>query len=187
MQLVFFALQPVEKSFDAFVVVLGIAFENQPPLFRGELTPRHVRRNSATARPFLCVLKKHSVTRFRPRFDRAVVERLARIGNDQIQIEIDGISKPLAARTRAVRIIEGEKPRLGFLVESAVVLAFEALVERKPLGRIPRAIRDEFQGGFALTFAVTDFDGIHEPCPRLRIDCQAIDENVDRFRKIHIE
>jgi len=95
-------------------------------------------------------------------FDRAVVKRLARIGNDQIQIEIDGISKSLTARTCTVRIVKGEESRLGFLVESAVVLAFESLVECKTLGRIPRSVRDEFEDGLALPFAVTNFDGVHQ-------------------------
>ena len=163
MQLVFFPFQPGEKSFDALVVVLGIAFENQAPLFSSELAPRHVRGNCAAARPFFCVLEEHAVTRFRPWFDRAVIKRLARIGNDQIQIEIDGISEALTTRTRAVRIVERKESRLGFLVESAVVLAFESLVERKTLGRIPRSVRDEFEDGFALPFAVTNFDGVHQP------------------------
>src|SRR6266849_589061 len=162
-QLVFFAFQPGEKSLDALVVVLWIAFENQAPLFSSELAPRHVRGNSAAARPFFCVLEEHTVTRLGPRFDGAVVERLARIGNDQIQIEIDGISEALTTRTRAVRIVERKKPRLGFLVESAVVLAFESLVECNTLGRIPRSVRDEFEDGLALPFAVTNFDGVHEP------------------------
>src|SRR5260370_20350862 len=126
MQLVFFAFQPGEKSFDALVVILGIAFENQAPLFGSELAPRHVRENSAAARPFFCVLEEHPVTRFRPWFDRTVIKRLARIGNDQIQIEIDGISKALAARTRAERIVERKKSRLGVRVERAVGLAFES-------------------------------------------------------------
>src|SRR5260370_19146804 len=81
-QLVFLALQPVEKTFDPFVVVLGVALENQAALFGSELTPRHVRRNSAPARPFSCVLEKYAVARLGPRFDRAVVDRLARISDD---------------------------------------------------------------------------------------------------------
>src|SRR5229473_8406576 len=161
-QLVFFALQPGEKSFDALVVVLGIAFEIQAQLFSGELAPRHVRGNSATARPFFCVLEEYTVTRLGPRFDGAVVERLARIGNDQIQIEIDGIAEALATRTRSVGIVKGKEPGLRFLVESSVLLAFEAFVERKPLGRIPRTVRDKFENGFALPFAVTNFNGVDE-------------------------
>src|ERR1700682_1219330 len=162
MQLVFLALQQVEKTFDSFVLVLGVTLQNQAPLFGSQLSPRHVRRNPAPARPFFCFLEKYPVARFRPRFDGAVVERLALIGHDEIQIEIDCISETLAARTRSVWIVEGKKPGLRFLVECAVILAFESLVEREPLGGIPRIVRDEFENGFALLFAVTNFDGVNQ-------------------------
>src|SRR6266481_798761 len=187
MQLVFFSLQPVEETFDPFVVILGVAFENQAALFGSELPPRHVRRNSAGTRPFSCVLEKHAVARFRPGLDGAVVERLARVRDDQIQIKIDGISESLAARTRPVWIIEGEKARLWLLVESAVVLAFEAFVEGEPLGGIPRGVRDEFENGFALPFAVTDFDRVNKTRARLRTDGKTVDKDVDGFGEIDIE
>ncbi|PYU68763.1 MAG: hypothetical protein DMG49_15220 [Acidobacteria bacterium] len=79
MQLVFLALQPIEKTFDPFVLALGIALENQAALFGSQLSPRHVRRNSAPARPFFCVLEEHPIAWLRPRFADAVVQRLARI------------------------------------------------------------------------------------------------------------
>src|SRR5260370_7679817 len=52
---------------------------------------------------------------------------------------------------------------------------------------MPGGIRDEFEDGFALPFAVKNLDEINEPRPRLRIDRQTIDDNVNRFRKIHIQ
>src|SRR6266478_5047344 len=84
MQLVFLPLQQVEKTFDTFVLVLGVALQNQAALFGGKLAPRHVRRNPATARPLFCFLEKYAVARFRPRFDGAVVERLAWVGHHEI-------------------------------------------------------------------------------------------------------
>ena len=84
MQLVFLALQQVEKTFDPFVLVLGVALQNQAALFGSQLSPRHVRRNSATTRPLFCFLEKYAVAGFRPRLDDAVVERLALIGHDEI-------------------------------------------------------------------------------------------------------
>src|SRR5690349_5820176 len=110
-QFVLLALQPGEKTFDAFVIVFGIALENQAALFGRELTPRHVRGNSAAARPFFGFLEQCAVARLRPGFDGPVVEGLAGIGDHEIQIEIDGISETLAARTRSIRIVEGEKAR----------------------------------------------------------------------------
>jgi hypothetical protein len=117
----------------------------------------------------------------------AVVERLALIGDDQIQVEVDGVAESLAARTRSVRIVEREKPGLGFLVKCAVILAFESFVEGEPLGGIPRIVRDKFENGFALPFAVANFDGVNEPRARLRIDGETVDQDVDRFRKIDVE
>src|SRR5260370_36743887 len=93
----------------------------------------------------------------------------------------------MAARTRPVWITEGEKARLRLLVESAVVLAFEAFVEGEPLGGIPRGVRDEFENGFALPFAVTDFDRVNKTRARLRTDGKTVDKDVDGFGEIDIE
>src|SRR5260370_22040999 len=93
----------------------------------------------------------------------------------------------MAARTRPVWIIEGEKARLRLLVESAVVLAFEAFVEGEPLGGIPRGVRDEFDNGFALAFAVTDFGRVNKTRARLRTDGKTVDKDVDGFGEIALE
>src|SRR5256886_1630044 len=130
-QLVLLALQPGEKTFYAFVIVFGIAFKNQAALFGRELTPRHVRGNSAASRPFFDFLKERAIAWLRPRFDGTVVERLAGVGDNEIQIEIDGVSEALATRTRSVRVVEGEQTGLGLLVQRAVILAFEAGAKRK--------------------------------------------------------
>src|SRR5258708_33796176 len=102
-------------------------------------------------------------------------------------MEVDGVAEALATRARTVGIVKGKKPGLRFLVESSVLLSFEAFVERKPLGRIPSAVRDKFENGFALPFAVTNFDGVDEPRARLWIDRETIDQDVDGFRKIDIQ
>src|SRR6266581_2128146 len=73
-QLIFLALQPREKAFDAFVIVFGIAFENQPALFGRELTPRYVGGNSAAARPFFGFLEERAVAWLRPWLDGAIDE-----------------------------------------------------------------------------------------------------------------
>src|SRR6266581_6129448 len=177
-QLVFLALQPGEKTFDPCVVVLRIAIENQAALFGSELTPRHVGGNSAPARPLFCFLEKHAIARLGPRLDGAVVQRLAGIGDHQIQIEIDGIPEAMAAGACSVRIVKREKPGLRLLVESSIVLAFKSFVEAEPLGGIAGAVRGEFKNGFALPFAVTNLDGIHETRARLRIDGQAVHQHV---------
>ena len=174
MQLVLLALQPGEETLDAFVFVFGIALENQTALFGRELTPRHVRGDSTATRPFFGFLEQCAVAWFRPWFDGPVVEGLAGIGDDEIQIEIDGISETLAARARSVRIVKGEKAGLRLLVKRAVILAFEALVEDEAFGGISGGVRHEFEDGLALPFAVTDFDGVDETRARFRTDGEAI-------------
>ena len=174
MQLVLLALQPGEETLDAFVFVFGIALENQTALFGRELTPRHVRGDSTATRPFFGFLEQCAVAWFRPWFDGPVVEGLAGVGDDEIQIEIDGISETLAARARSVRIVKGEKAGLRLLVKRAIILAFESLVEGEPLGGISGGVRHEFENGLALPFAVTDFDGVDETRARFRTDGEAI-------------
>src|SRR5437867_12574782 len=162
-QLIFLALQPVEESFDALVVVSRIAFQNQAALLGGQLPPSHVGGDAPRARPLLRILEERPIARLGPWFDGSVVERLAGIGDHQIQIEVDGVAETLAPRTRSVRIVEREKPRLGLLMKRAVILAFESLVECQALTGIPRAIRDEFQYGLALALAAAEPHRVHQP------------------------
>src|SRR5713226_5903532 len=128
-------------------------------MFSAKLPPRHARRNAASARPFLSFLKKRTVPGFGPRLDGALVKRFAGVRHHQVQVKINRVSKTLAARTSSVGIVERKKPRLRLLVERAVILAFESLIERQPLRGIPAAVRDKFQNGFALSFAITNLDG----------------------------
>src|SRR5712664_3148841 len=114
-------------------------------MFRAKLPPRHARRNASSPRPFLRFLKKRAIPGLGPRLDGALIKRLARVRDHQIQIEVDCVSETLAARTSSVGIVERKKPRLRLLVERAVILAFESFVERQPLGRASRAVRDKFQ------------------------------------------
>src|SRR6266581_2328656 len=77
-QLIFFPLQPLKKSLHAIVVVLRIAFENQPPLLRQKLPPGQVGRDAPLPRPLLQILKKTAIARLGPWFDGSLVEGLAR-------------------------------------------------------------------------------------------------------------
>src|SRR6266571_2543937 len=169
------------------VVVSRIAFQNQAALLGGKLPPVRVGGDAPRARPLLRILEERPIARLGPWFNGSVIEGLACIGDHEIQIEVDGVAETLAPRTRSVRIVEREKSRLGLLMERAVILAFESLVECQALGGIPRAICDEFEYGFALAFAVADLDRVHQPRARFRIDGQTVDQHIHRFRKVHIE
>ena len=188
MQLVFFALEIIEEAFDAVEFARGIAFEQQLALVRRQMPPRDVRRNVLRARELLRFLHQPAIARLGPRLDRAVVERFARIGHDEIEIEIDRVAESLAARACAPRIVERKKPRLRLLINGAVIFAFEAIVEDEPLARGARAcIRRKLENGFAVPFPIANFDRIDEPSSRLRVDGESIDHDPDRLRKIDVE
>ena len=187
MEFVFLALEIVEEAFYAAEIVRGIAFEDQAALVGSEMAPGDVGGNALGAREFLGFLKQDAVAGLGPRLDGAVVERLAGIGDDEVEVEVDGVAEALAARACAVGIVEGEEARLGLLVDGAVVLALEAVVEDQALRRIARGIGKKFEDGFAVAFAVADLDGIDEARARLGIDGEPIDDDPDGLREIDIE
>ncbi len=177
----------MKKPFTPPKSLCGIAFEEQAALVGGEMTPGDVGGNALGARKFLGVLKQDAVTRLGPRLDGAVVQRLAGIGDDEVEVEVDGVAESLAARARAVGIVEGEQARLGLLVNDAVVFAFEAIVEDQALGGISRGVGHEFENSFAIPFAIADLDGIDQAGSRFRIDREAIDDHPDGLREIDVE
>ena len=79
--------------------------------------------------------------RFGPRLNGTLVERLALVRHDEVEIEINGVAEALASRAGAVRIVEGKQARLRLLIHRAAAFAFEALVEHQPLG-LPVACSD---------------------------------------------
>src|SRR5438132_13835321 len=161
MQLVLFALQIIKKSFYAVKFVGRIALQYQPALVDGEVTPRNIGGNSLPARPFFGFLQQAAITGLRPGLNCSIVERLAGIRNDEIEIEIDGVAKPLAARARAVGIVERKQPRLRLLIDGSVIFALEAVVEDHALRWVPCPVGDEFQNRFTATFAIANFDGVN--------------------------
>ena len=183
----FFALEPVEETLYAVEIVFGVAFEDQAALLGGELTPGNVCGDAALARPFARFLEKDAVARFGPRLDGAIIERLAGVGYDEVEIEIDGVAEALAARASAIGIVEGKEPRLGLLVERAVVFALEALIEGEALGGRAGGIGGKFEDGFAAALAVADFNGIDEARARLRVGGKAVDKNVDGLGEIDVQ
>src|SRR5262249_25967675 len=150
------------------------SFEDETPLLVRKLTPRDVGWNAAAARPFLEFGDERAIARLRPGLDDAFIERLARIGHDEIQIEVDGVTKALAARTCAIWIVERKKARLRNLIDRAIVFAFEPLVENEALRLVTSFIRQKFENGFAEPFAIADFDRIDEPRAGFGIDGKPI-------------
>ena len=140
-QLVFLALEMLKESANAAKPRPPSTSPNDEPLLFGvEFIPRHVQRNFGLPRKALQLGEQRPIFWFRPGLDRAFVQRLAFVGNDEVEIEINGVAKALAARTGAIRIVERKQPRLRLFVAAAIVLALEALRKTQPLRSFARAI-----------------------------------------------
>src|SRR5208337_1121054 len=184
---VLFALEPGEKAFYAVEIVFGIAFENQTALLGGELAPGDVCGDAASASPLARFLHEDAVARLGPGLNGAIIERFAGVGDDEVEIEIDGVAKALAARACAIGIVEREETRLGLLIKRTVILALEALIEGEALGGGAGGIGGKFQDGFAAAFAVADFDGIDEARAGVGVGGEAVDKNVDGLGEIDVQ
>src|SRR5262249_3152035 len=132
-EFVFLAFEPCKKALHAIEIVFGVAFEDKAALLVRKLAPGNVCRNAPAARPFFQFRDKRAIAGLGPGLDSAFIERLARIRDNEIEIEINRVAKALAARTRPIRIVERKKPWLRDLIDGAVVLAFKPFVEGKPL------------------------------------------------------
>src|SRR5258707_13699237 len=68
-----------------------------------------------------------AVLRPSPGINSAVVQRLLLVGNDQVDIEINGVAEPLATLTGTVGIVEGEQPGFWFAIDTVAEFAFKSL------------------------------------------------------------
>ena len=186
-QLVFLALEPGEEAVDAGEIGVRLALDDGVALLGGELPEGHVQGNAARAGETLQVLPKLAITGLGPRLDDAFVDGLAAIGNDQVEVEVDGIAEALAARAGAVRIVERKQARLGLLIDEAALLALEAIAEDDALGFRMRLRGRKFEDGFALAVAIADFHGVGQTRADFGGDDQAIDQHVDGLGEIDIE
>src|SRR6201996_4889085 len=107
MQLVLLALHQLKEAVDAEEA--AIAFEHEALLRRSEVIPRHVQRNTFLAAGTAQLRLVGPVFRPGPRIDGPIVERLALVGNDQVDIEVDGVAEALAAWACPIGIVEREE------------------------------------------------------------------------------
>src|ERR1700722_4658452 len=106
MQLVFFSFEQAEKTLHAIVFFFPIAIDDRIALGRGQLAKGNFNRNSFGAGEAAHVERGRAVAWFRPGMDCAVGEGFAFVGNDAIDIEIDGVAKTLTAGASSVRTVE---------------------------------------------------------------------------------
>ena len=157
MQLVFLALEVIEKS--AYAEELTFAFNNHATLLGVKISPGDVERDARLLCEALQLGKQGSILGLGPGIDGAFVQRLRFVGNDQVEIEVDGVAKTLAARAGAVRIVERKQARFGLLVAQVAMFALEALRETRSLRRlvvVRGSLEDDLAG-----LAIADFDGIY--------------------------
>src|SRR5215813_3009978 len=133
MNLVFFPLEPAEESTDAVITALGIVsgpVDHESLFVVREFFPGHVQTDAPCARRFLEFRELCAVMRLAPRLDCAVLNRLRRIGHDEIDVELDDVAEPVARGTRAEWVVEREQSRLRIFVGDAAGAALEPLGEQ---------------------------------------------------------
>src|SRR3977135_2893402 len=107
MQLVFFALKIAEES--PHPQKFSLAVEHKIAVLVLQVSPGDIQRNAGLLGKALEIGEQGTILGLRPRFDRAVAQGLQLVGNHQVEIEINGVAESLAARARAIRIVEGKQ------------------------------------------------------------------------------
>src|ERR1700704_1915051 len=98
----------LEEATDApeTAVTIAVTIDNKLLLLSVELVPRHVQRNPRLAREALELGEQRPIFWLSPGFDRTFIQSLASVGDDEVEIEIDGIAEALATWAGAIRIVE---------------------------------------------------------------------------------
>src|SRR5204862_7283970 len=117
--------------------------------------------------------------------DRAVVQSLRLVWNDEVKSEIDGIAESLALGTRAKRGVKREQPRCWCLVTNSAGLALEALREPQLPGSLTLARRG-FKNNFA-TFTKTDFCGVHSAGAPFSRNHQAVHQSKHGLGEVQVQ
>ena len=186
-EFVFLPFEPLEEAVHPVISGFGIAFDHHVALRGRKIAEGNIERDIVRAGKFLHLDQQRAVARLRPRLNRAFVERLAAVGNHQIDIEIDGIAEALAARAGPVGIVERKQARFGLLIHGAARLALESLVEDHAFRGSARRLGHKFEDRFPASFAIADLDRIDQPRAHFGTDREAVHDHVNRLREIDIE
>ena len=186
MHLVLLPLEPPEEPLDA--VVLGDAarrtgrkrpVDDEEALLVGEILPRDVEAQPRGPRHALQVRKAVAIVRLAPGLDRAFVDRLPLVRDDQVHIQLDGVAEAVARRTGAERVVERKEPRLRRFVRQPAAPALEALAES--VRRHRRAgVVDLDRERRAVPFTKRGLDGVGQPRTHPALDANPIDDDGHR-------
>src|ERR1700722_5811638 len=171
-QLVFLLFELGEESVDAGE--RSLAVEHQGLLGASQFSPRSVERNAVLQGEFLEFRLKSAIFGPRPGIDRAIVEGLLFVRNNQVDIEIDGVAKAPASFARAVWIVKREEPGFGIAIGTAAKLALKGLGKTQAL-RFPALFTGH---GFEYDFSrltKADLGGADDPCSIVCRHDEAID------------
>ena len=197
MDLVLLPFEPAEEALDAFPL-RAVPFDDKMLLLVGELRPGNVEADAFPGHA-LQFGELRPIVRFAPGFDRVLLDRLRRIGDDEIHVELDDVAEAVAHRARTERIVEREEPRLrDFVLEIArtaleffrepdhalVASAFRRRAQRfggQVRRKLPRRRGIHIDRESRPTpFRVGGLDRIGQPRPHVRIDLHAIDDDLQR-------
>src|ERR1700722_7366383 len=106
MQLVFFSFKQAEKTLHTIIFFFSIAIDDRVALGRGKVTKGNFNRNSFGTGEAPHVQSELAVTWFSPGMDRTVGKGFAFVGDNAVDVEINGVAETLAARTSSVRAVE---------------------------------------------------------------------------------
>src|SRR5262249_10034328 len=131
--------------------------------------------------------KVWAILRAVPRIDGAIFEGLRLVGDDEVEVEVDGIAKALAARAGAEGVVEGEEARFWLAVLAMAGLALEGGGEAQalPFSGLKVAGYDLIKN-FA-KFAITDFGYINNANTVIGADYDAVDESEDGQCEVDLE
>ena len=118
----------------------------------------------------------------RPRHERALVDREARVGNEQVGVDLLLRAEPGAARAGAVRRVEREDPRLELGQRDAVLGAGEPLGVRAALAALEQVDHDEPLGE-----RDRGLDRLREPQAQVVLHHEPVDDHLDRVLELLVE
>ncbi len=114
-----------------------------------------------------------------PRGDRALVQGLGRVGDDELRVDLHPGAEAGAVRAGAPRRVEAERPRLE-LVEGQVVVQAGQVLGVHPLAvRVVLRQVDEVEDDDAARQAERGLDRVGEPPPRGVLDGEPVDDDLD--------
>ena len=123
-QLVLLAFKEGEEAVDA--EECAVAVEDEGLLVGFEIVPGNVHRNAMLLCGLLQLGEVGAILRAIPRVDGAIFQCLRLVGNDEVEVEVDGVAEALAARARAEGVVEGEEARFRLAVDAMARFALES-------------------------------------------------------------